>query len=641
MSKKKKLLFQTDYSLAKTGFGRNAKILLEYLHNTGKYDLVHYVVGLNYSNPELKRTPWKSIGCLPDDQQEMQQLQKDPNVARLASYGAHYIDRVIKEEKPDVYIATQDIWGVDFAIEKKWWNKITSVIWTTLDSLPILPTAVEKADKIKNYWIWSNFAVKALHGLKHKHVKQVSGVINEKEFHRLDDAKRKDLRKTHKIPEDAFVIGFVFRNQLRKSVPNLLQGYKKFKEANPDKKTFLLFHTHFGEGWNIHRQANEHGVDKKEILTTYVCRACLGYEVKPFTEQDLDCKLCSALKSQVTTSPQAGVDESELNEIYNLMDVYAHPFTSGGQEIPIQEAKLVELITLVTSYSCGEDLCVPEAHSLPLDWAEYREPGTEFIKASTDPESIAKQLQKVLEMPKKEREDAGKKAREWTIENYSINVIGPFFEKFIDESPFTDYDFSQKEEEKDPYYALPSDLTDKEWILEMYHKILKMRDVDEKDEGFLYWTKELEKGAEKASVENYFRQVAAKENSKNQKIDFETVLGEDDQGKRILYVMPQSIGDIVLSTGLFRSLKEQYPDHNLYVATQSEFHEILEGNPHIHRLISYTPQMDSLIWLEGSGDHKGYFEIAFLPHLGTQRMLNYLHNGKDKIAYGDLCYEED
>ena len=81
-------------------------------------------------------------------------------------------------------------------------------------------------------------------------------------------------------------------------------------------------------------------------------------------------------------------------------------------------------------------------------------------------------------MPKKEREDAGKKARECNIENYSINVIGPFFEKFIDESPFTDYDFSQKEEEKDPYYALPSDLTDKEWILEMYHKILKMRDVD-------------------------------------------------------------------------------------------------------------------------------------------------------------------
>lgn len=36
----------------------------------------------------------------------------------MASYGAHFIDRVINEEKPDVYFAVQDIWGVDFAIEK-------------------------------------------------------------------------------------------------------------------------------------------------------------------------------------------------------------------------------------------------------------------------------------------------------------------------------------------------------------------------------------------------------------------------------------------------------------------------------------------------------------------------------------------
>jgi glycosyltransferase involved in cell wall biosynthesis len=631
--KKKKILFQTDYCLAKTGFGRNAKILLEYLYRTGKYDLVHYVVGLNYSNPELKRTPWKSVGCLPDSQQEMQELQKDPNVARLASYGSHYIDRVIQEEKPDIYMATQDIWGVDFAIGKKWWNKITSVIWTTLDSLPILPTAVEKARKIKNYWIWSNFAVKALHKLGHKHVKQVSGVVHEKEFYRLKDSERKNLRKKHGIPQDAFVIGFVFRNQLRKSVPNLLQGYKKFKEKNPNKKTFLLFHTHFGEGWNIHRLADEHGVNKKEILTTYVCKACLNYEVKPFTKQDIDCKICSAKKSQVTTSPQVGVDEPQLNQVYNLMDVYAHPFTSGGQEIPIQEAKLTELITLVTNYSCGEDMCVPEAKSLALDWAEYREPGTEFIKASTCPESISKQLQKVVEMDPNQRKKEGEKAREWTINNYSINVIGPLFEKFIDESPFTDYDFSQKEEEKDPHYQPPSNLSDEEWILEMYHKILKMRDVDNQDEGFKYWMAEIDKGTDRRNIENFFRQTAVKDNQKNQKVDFADILGKDDKGKRVLYVMPESIGDVYNSTSLFKSIKETYPNYNLYVATQPQYFEILEGNPFIYKIIPYTPQMDNLLWLEGSGEHDGYFEIAFLAHLGTQRMLNYLHNGKDKIAY--------
>ena len=173
----------------------------------------------------------------------------------------------------------------------------------------------------------------------------------------------------------------------------------------------------------------------------------------------------------------------------------------------------------------------------------------------------------------------------------------------------------------------------------MYTQILKFKNMDEDDDGHKYWMSELAKGVSRSTIEDYFRQLALKENQKNEKVEFEEVL-DDDKGKRILYVMPQSIGDVILSTSLFRSIKEQYPDHNLYVATQPQYHEILEGNSNIYKIINYVPQMDNLIWLEGGGDHEGYFEIAFLPHLGTQRMLNYLHNGKDKIAYEDLCYEK-
>ena len=220
--KKKKLLYQSDFSLAKTGFGRAAKALLSYLYKTGKYDITHYSCSLPYVHPEFERTPWKTVGSLPNNPQELQELNKDPNVARLASYGAHYLDKVIQEEKPDVYIAVQDIWGIDFAVEKKWFNKITSVLWTTLDSLPILPAALTKANKIKNYWIWSNFATKAMHELGHTHVKTMHGPIETKNFYRLENSKREELRKKFNIPLDAFIVGFVFRNQLRKSVPNLL-----------------------------------------------------------------------------------------------------------------------------------------------------------------------------------------------------------------------------------------------------------------------------------------------------------------------------------------------------------------------------------------------------------------------------------
>lgn len=635
--RKKKILFQSDFSLAKTGFGRNAKAILSYLYSTGKYDLVHYCCGTNWSNQELQATPWKSVGCLPDSQQEVQDLNRDPNTARAANYGAHFLDRIIKQEKPDIYLAVQDIWGVDFAIDKPWFDKINSIIWTTLDSLPILPSAIEKADKIKNYWIWSNFATKALNKMGHEHVKTVHGAVDPSFFYRLSDHDRFELRKKLRVPTDDFVIGFVFRNQLRKSVPNLLEGYKLFKQKNlKGKKTKLLLHTHFGEGWNIMRLVKENGLDPNEILTTYICKDCKNYEIKPFHGQDVKCSHCGSEKGLITTNVGNGITEKQLNEVYNLMDVYCHPFTSGGQEIPIQEAKLTELITLVTNYSCGEEMCETGAASLPLSWTSYREHGTEFIKASTSPKSICKQLYSVLGMNEREKKKLGEQAKQWVIDNFSTESVGKFLEDQFDNMDFVDYDFSLEQEEKNPNAVIPEIKDDTEWLKVMYKDVLIM-DVDDKDSGLKYWIKEIEKGVERKTIEDYFRRIASQDNQKNKKVDFSDLLDKDDTGKRMLYVMPESIGDIYLSTSLFKSAKELYPDYNLYVAVKPEYFDILNGNPYIHKTLQYVPQMDNLTWLEGAGDHNGYFEIAFLPYGNTQKFLTYLHNGKDKLAY-DINY---
>jgi glycosyltransferase involved in cell wall biosynthesis len=634
VNKKKKVLIQTDFSLAKTGFGRNAKTLLKYLYNLNKYDLVHYCCGMPWSHPELKRTPWKSIGSLPDTQQELELLNRDPNLARMASYGAHYLDRIIDQEKPDVYIAVQDIWGVDFAIDKPWFNKINSVIWTTLDSLPILDSAISCAPKVKNYWIWSNFATKALNSMGYKHIKTVHGCLESKDFYRLSDFDRKKLRNKYNLPQDAFIIGFVFRNQLRKSVPNLLEGYALWKKENPDiKNTFLLLHTHWGEGWNIHKLCKELNVNPAEVLTTYICKNCGEYEIKNFTGQDLNCKYCGAEKSQTTTNVSIGVTEQQLNEVYNLMDVYCHPFTSGGQEIPIQEAKLTELITLVTNYSCGEEMCEKDAGSIPLEWSEYREHGTEFRKASTYPTSIAKNLNKVYKMSKAEKVEMGKKAREWTIKNYSVESVGSTIENFIDNCENTNFEFSNFQIERNPNAVIPEIKENKDWILYLYHNILCLKNINENDSGFLYWMDQLAKGASRNDVEAYFRKVSTEDLNKNKQISFEEILGKDDEGKRVLLVMPESAGDVFMATSLLPSIKKMYPEYNIYFATKQEYFSILNGNEYIYKTIPYIQQMDNLIWLEGAGDHKGFFEIAFLPHVGTQRVLNYLHNGKDKIEF--------
>ena len=638
MKKKKKGLFQSDFSLGKTGFGRNARAVLSHLYKTGKYDLVHYCCGTAYSSPSHGMLPWKSVGCLPDNPAELEQINKDPNLAKRASYGEYYLDRIMKEEKPDVYIAVQDIWGVDYAINKPWYKKINSAIWTTLDSLPILPSALEASKKTDNFWTWSSFATDEMHKLGHKHVKTLHGAIDPDVFHRLDDARRSTLRNLQGVSNNAFVIGFVFRNQLRKSVPNLLEGFKIFQDRNPDSNAKLLLHTHFGEGWNIPRLTREYKINDQDILTTYICRACNKYIIQPYEGQDKNCHLCKAEKSLITTNVAQGVTEEQLNEIYNLMDVYCHPFTSGGQEIPIQEAKLTELITLVTNYSCGVEMCQKEAGSLPLDWSEYREHGTEFIKASTSPKSIAKELARVFKMKPKLRIGMGKKAREWVVNNFSTDAVGKQLEEFIDSCDNTNYDFSFEMPKREPDYVMPEIDNDAEWVLHMYHNILKYENVDENDEGFKHWMKEIAEGRPKESIEQYFRQVAAKENKDLEVSSLEDFLNEDDKGRRILYSMPRSAGDVFLSTSLFKSIKELYPDHNLYVATSHEFAEILLGNPHVHKVIPYDDKFESHYFTEGSSKNEGFFEISFIPFINTQKYQSYQHNGKDIIAYKDFKY---
>jgi hypothetical protein len=651
--RKKRVLFHSDFSLAKTGFGRVMKTLLSHLYKTGKYDIHHVCCGMVQDSPDLDLTPWKSYGAITSDQRKLNEASRDPSISRSIAYGAQTIDDYIMKIKPDVYIGAQDFWGVDFSIDKNWFNKITSCIWTTLDSLPLLPSAVKRAKDIKNYWVWSNFAEKEFERLDFGHVKTVHGPIESKFFYKLGEKERKKLRLKNNIPEDSTIIGFVFRNQLRKLVPNLMEGYKIWKKNNPDiKNTYLLLHTSLSEGWNIKSQAHQHGIDTSEILVTYICSKCGEYEVKSFDDKDKpsnnnstslegkDCPFCNSKGTQNTTSVSLGVTEQQLNEVYNLMDVYVHAFTSGGQEIPIQEAKLTELITLVTNYSCGQECCEKDAYSLPLNWNKYLEHGTEFIKASTCPNSIAEQLDVFFKMPKKEKEKWGKLARKWALQNFSIESVGEKIETFLDKSPLIDEteesNYAQLERFiRNPEAVIDPNQPEKQWLKSLYKNILD-RVVEDDDEGLSYWMQELSKNVPREQIENYFRHVSKKdiekENQKNNKSSIEKFINKNDK-KKILYAIPRSIGDCFLSTAIFESLRKIYlqEEWELYVSSEPEFESIFDGNKNITKWIPYCPEMEDHMRMEGIGEHKGWFDICFTPHISTQRSMNYIHNGINKL----------
>ena len=562
-SKKLKVLFHSNHSRLVTGFGKNTKNILLALHNDPDVEVIEAGNGIGLGANLL--TPWKSYGTHPSDPNILQSIQGDGPKERMAQYGYYTIDQIIEECKPDIYLGVEDIWAFTDYHKKPWWNKINKVLWTTLDSVPILDQALQMEPHCDKMLVWASFAEEEMKKLGHKNVETLHGAIDYSHFRPLEN--RKDLRKKFGIDEN-YVIGFVFKNQLRKSVPNLLQGFKTFKEKNPSSKPKLLLHTDWAEraaGWDIPRYIKEMNLDPDDVLSTYVCHACDFYFIGPYQGEDKTCPKCGKEKTFKTKNSAKGIGENQLNELYNCMDVYCHPFTSGGQELPIQEAKAAGLITLVTEYSCGTDSCYEHQGGIPLSWNEYREPQTQFVKASTCPYDIASKLQKVYHMDETDKYILINNGINHVKKNFSVDSIVRKLKKIL---------FSLKKP--------------------------KPKEEEKKEGG---------------------------------PVDFEDILDKNPED-RILIVMPESAGDVFMTTSLLPSIKKNYPDKDLYFATKKEYLPILEGNKYIHKALEYSPQMDNLPLMEGRLNHKGFFEICFLPNVGTQKHLDYLHQGDaDKIMF--------
>jgi glycosyltransferase involved in cell wall biosynthesis len=563
-SKKLKVLVHSNHSRLVTGFGKNAKNILLALYQDPDIEVIEAGNGAKFGADLV--TPWQSYGTHPSNPSVLQAIQGDGPKERMAQYGFYTIDEIIEECKPDVYLGVEDIWAFSEYQNKPWWNKINKVLWTTLDSVPILEQALQMEPICDKMLVWASFAEKEMKKLGHKNVETLHGAVDYSHFKPLKN--RSEIRKKFGI-DDCYVIGFVFKNQLRKSVPNLLQGFKTFKKQNPNIKAKLLLHTDWGEvgaGWDIPRYIREMQIDPKDVLSTYVCHSCDFYFVSHYQGEDKNCPRCNKEKTFKTKSSLKGIGEKELNELYNCMDVYCHPFTSGGQELPIQEAKAAGLITLVTEYSCGTDSCYNHQGGIPLKWNEYREPQTQFVKASTCPNDIAEKLKKVYKMDDVDKYELLSKGMQYVKDEFSVQTI-----------------------------------------VKKLKKILL--------------------GLKKPTIQKQ------KEENKQPLLHLEDVLGDEGVENRIAVVLPESAGDVLILNSLMDNLKSLYPEKNIYVFTKPQFYQMIEDNPSVHKLLPYQPQVENLLFLEGRGEHQGYFDMAFLPNIGTQRHLNYLHNGKDKTQF--------
>ena len=142
---------------------------------------------------------------------------------------------------------------------------------------------------------------------------------------------------------------------------------------------------------------------------------------------------------------------------------------------------------------------------------------------------------------------------------------------------------------------------------------------------------EFQKGRSRQEIYNYFKQTAKKENKELFKIPLKDQIDFDRKRLRIAYVMPEHGEDVLMSTSVLRSIKELYTECDIYFFTKIEYFPLIDECPDVYKLCEFSEEMDDCFYFEGRGDQKGLFDLAFLPFLETKRVLNYTHNGLDKV----------
>lgn len=158
-----------------------------------------------------------------------------------------------------------------------------------------------------------------------KKVKVVPHGNNMKNFFPIDSlAQKQEFRKKYygEANAEKFIVGCVNRNQSRKDIPTTIFGFMEYWEKNPNSLLYLHCDPKDPMGWDL-----------RTILSQTPLKEGVDYMFPP---QGQEFKATSI---------------SDLNLIYNTLDVFLTTATGGGWELTVTEAMACKVPTIIPKHT--------------------------------------------------------------------------------------------------------------------------------------------------------------------------------------------------------------------------------------------------------------------------------------------------
>lgn len=358
---KKRIFIANDASFLNTGYGIYGKEILTRLHNSDKFEVAELGCYADVGNPKIKDIPWKFYpNAVSSTDSRVEQYKSNP----LNQFGLWRFNRCVADFKPHIVFDVRDYWMFSYQETSPYKKYFNWVIMPATDSAPPKTEWLYtfcNADVVVPYTEWAKKTLQLSCGKQIKLFPKIANAgINPTDFYPLEN---KQEHKKKYFGEDISVIGTVMRNQKRKLLPDLMIAYKKYIEIlkqsnNKDlaDKTYLYLHTSFPEdsGWDIPSLLLEYGIADKTFLT-YHCRNCKEWFPAKFQQSITVCKHCGK-KAAGVASPVNGITTSQLNQVYNLFDLFIQYAICEGFGMPQIEAAACGLTLASVDYSAMSEI---------------------------------------------------------------------------------------------------------------------------------------------------------------------------------------------------------------------------------------------------------------------------------------------
>lgn len=390
--RKRKVLFVTEANFHPTGYSVYTKEVLSRLNKHPELEVAELACFIGPECEEIKSTPWRVYPNIPSE--------KDSNAMNIYNssmsnkFGEFSFNSVLLDFQPDFVMDIRDWWMLEFEERSPFRDFFNWAIMPTVDAEPQNNLWIDTYASADAVFAYSEFGRDTMLNQcdKIKFVDVASPCASDK-FFKMNKEK---VREEFGIDKNAIIFGTVMRNQRRKLYPDLLKAFRKFLNNNPNSNAYLHLHTGYPDvGWDIPDLIKSNELSSK-VLMTYKCRNCGKVSVSFFNEAVAFCNSCKTLASQIVGIGNK-MDDTDLNKVYNLFDVYIQWANSEGWGMPQLEAAYAGLPVISIDYSAMSSL-VHNIDGIPVKpIALYKELETGCMRAVPDNENLVTQMERMLD----------------------------------------------------------------------------------------------------------------------------------------------------------------------------------------------------------------------------------------------------